>query len=86
MLGLRKCLLKFTILQTGDYISWISFLNYSAQHNIEMKKHSVNNININNNMNVLIAFNWKQQHKLQNTKNENKKNKKPKKEPKKKKC
>ena len=84
MLGLRKCLLKFTILQTGDYISLISFLNYSAQHNIEMKKHSVNNNNINNNMNVSIVSNWKQQHKLQNTKNENKKNKKPKKEQKKK--
>ena len=34
-------------------------------------------------MNVLIVFNWKQKHKLQNTKNENKKHKKPKKEPKK---
>lgn len=83
MLGLRKCLLKYTILQTGDYISWISFLNYSAQHNIEMKKHSVNNNNINNNMNVSIVSNWKQQHKLQNTKNENKKHKKQKKEQKK---
>ena len=48
-----------------------------------MKKHSVNNNNINNNMNVSIVSNWKQQHKLQNTKNENKKNKKPKKEQKK---
>ena len=27
-------------------------------------------------MTVLIVFNWKQQHKLQNTKNENKKHKK----------
>lgn len=35
-------------------------------------------------MTVLIVFNWKQQHKLQNTKNENKKHKKPKKEQKKK--
>lgn len=34
-------------------------------------------------MTVLIVFNWKQQHKLQNTKNENKKHKKPKKEQKK---
>ena len=34
-------------------------------------------------MNVSIVSNWKQQHKLQNTKNENKKNKKPKKEQKK---
>ena len=34
-------------------------------------------------MTVLIVFNWKQQHKLQNTKNENKKHKKPKKEKKK---
>ena len=83
MLGLRKCLLKFTILQTGDYIYWISFLNYSAQHNIEMKKHTVNNNNINNNMNVLIVFNWKQQHKITKKKNENKKSKKPKKEQKK---
>ena len=75
MLGLRKCLLKFTILQTGDYISWISFLNYSAQHNIEMKKHSGNNNNINNNMNVLIVFNWKQQHKIAKKKTKTKKTK-----------
>ena len=34
-------------------------------------------------MNVSIVSNWKQQHKLQNTKNENKKNKKSKKEKKK---
>lgn len=34
-------------------------------------------------MTVLIVFNWKQQHKLQNTKNENKKHKKPRKEQKK---
>ena len=85
MLGLRKCLLKFTILQTGDYISWISFLNYSAQHNIEMKKHSWNNNNINNNMNVLIVFNWKQQHKIAKKKTKTKKTKNQKKN-KKKKC
>ena len=34
-------------------------------------------------MNVSMVSNWKQQHKLKNTKNENKKNKKPKKEQKK---
>ena len=49
-----------------------------------MKKHSVNNNNINNNMNVSIVSNWKQQHKLQNTKNAKQKKQKTKKRTKKK--